>query len=394
MIVFAKLPLEIDYELIRREVGRLLNKDEWSPHYNKLHYDGAWDVLPLRAPGGKTDNPFADLINQKSFENTPLMAGLPAINDLLESLKCEKLSARLLNLKAGSSIKTHRDYDLAYEKGEARLHFPVFTNSMVNFNLDGESLKMEVGECWYINANLPHSAVNNGSDDRIHLVVDCKVNDWLVHLFSLSEKRVKSVQKNLQQQMEVIKSLRLQNTLTANSMADKLQEDLDKSSLVNSLLDFLDQIGIAHSREPIEEQTFLPGLKLRSGTLIVDEEKLLYPGDILHEAGHLATMPPEVRATMNDNLESNDLHNGGEMMAIAWSYAASMHLKLDPYIVFHNEGYKGGGDNIVQNFSEGKFFGVPLLQWCGMTYDEKTAKQKGVQPFPAMTEWTCKSRPS
>jgi hypothetical protein len=39
-------------------------------------------------------------------------------------------------------------------------------------------LKMGGGECWYINANLPHSVSNLGGTDRIHLVMDWVVNDW------------------------------------------------------------------------------------------------------------------------------------------------------------------------------------------------------------------------
>jgi hypothetical protein len=39
-----------------------------------------------------------------------------------------------------------------------------------------------------------------------------------------------------------------------------------------------------------------------------------------------------------------------EMMANCWSYAACVHLKLNPYFVFHEEGYRGGGSYIANNF--------------------------------------------
>ncbi|GEO10038.1 hypothetical protein [Segetibacter aerophilus] len=110
---------------------------------------------------------------------------------------------------------------------------------------------------------------------------------------------------------------------------------------------------------------------------------------MLHEAGHLAVMPPAIRNEMIDNLGNNPIHQGGEMMAIAWSYAACIHLDLDPHIVFHKDGYKGGGDTIVENFSNGNFMGVPLLQWCGMTYDEKRAREMNAKPYPHMISWLC-----
>nr|WP_199158961.1 hypothetical protein [Pedobacter sp. ASV2] len=160
------------------------------------------------------------------------------------------------------------------------------------------------------------------------------------------------------------------------------------------ILSFLNEIGLKYSLEPIDTETFLPGLKLRTGILIIDLEKLLYPGDILHEAGHLACMPPAIRQTMSDNLESGDLHNGGEMMAIAWSYAACVYLKIDPEIVFHENGYKNESKNLIENFKDLNGIGMSLLQWLGMAYDEKQAIVKGVKPYPTMQMWLCTERPA
>jgi hypothetical protein len=38
---------------------------------------------------------------------------------------------------------------------------------------------MKEGECWYHNFNLPHRVANRGTADRVHLVLDCVLNDWL-----------------------------------------------------------------------------------------------------------------------------------------------------------------------------------------------------------------------
>jgi hypothetical protein len=130
---------------------------------------------------------------------------------------------------------------------------------------------------------------------------------------------------------------------------------------------------------------------LEDGNLIIDEAKLLYPGDVLHEAGHLATMPPDVRKTMNDNLADDDLNRGGEIMTLAWSYAACLHLKFGPELVFHPYGYKGESKSLIQNFAEGKFLGLPLLQWAGMTYDEKKALEFNTPPYPHMICWVRKN---
>lgn len=160
-------------------------------------------------------------------------------------------------------------------------------------------------------------------------------------------------------------------------------------SIVEQLICFLQEIGIDVLYEPIPHKTFLPGLSIRNGALIIDREKLLYPGDILHEAGHLAVMPVKIRETMNDVLDNNQVHQGGELMAIAWSYACCLHLNIDPHLVFHEHGYKGEGSAIVEIFSNGRYFAVPLLQWCGMTYDNQKAMEKNARPYPHMINWVC-----
>lgn len=162
---------------------------------------------------------------------------------------------------------------------------------------------------------------------------------------------------------------------------------MERDELVNKIIAFLESIGIAVVKDVLRANTFLPGLQLRQGALVIDLDKLCYPGDILHEAGHLATMPPDIRENMNDTLPADDLNSGGEMMAHTWSYAACVHLDIDPNIVFHGDGYKGGGDNMVQNFLAGRYIGLPLLQWAGMAFDERNALENKQQPYPHMIHW-------
>ncbi len=38
---------------------------------------------------------------------------------------------------------------------------------------------MGEGEAWYLDLNLRHTVRNRGDETRIHLVIDCVVNDWL-----------------------------------------------------------------------------------------------------------------------------------------------------------------------------------------------------------------------
>jgi hypothetical protein len=136
---------------------------------------------------------------------------------------------------------------------------------------------------------------------------------------------------------------------------------------------FLESIGLPCRPGAIQETTVLPGILIENGGLVYDPGKLAYPGDLLHEAGHLAIMAPERRMRARPNVGK---YAAEEMMAIAWSYAAALHLDLDPAVVFHEGGYRGGSDALLAAFDTPSPVGVPMLQWLGMTAD-----------FPVMTRW-------
>ena len=109
-------------------------------------------------------------------------------------------------------------------------------------------------------------------------------------------------------------------------------------------------IGIEVKKEIIEESTFLPAILIDKGELIIDEEKLLYEGDILHEAGHIATLEPKKRIEVYNDVSKIP---GDELVTLAWPYAAATYLKIDPEIVFHDKGYKGDSRWLVEHFSTG-----------------------------------------
>jgi quercetin dioxygenase-like cupin family protein len=71
---------------------------------------------------------------------------------------------------------------MGFEDGVIRLHIPVTTNPEVEFYLNDERIEMKTGELWYLDFSQKHRVENRGTADRIHLVVDCKVNDWLREL--------------------------------------------------------------------------------------------------------------------------------------------------------------------------------------------------------------------
>ena len=159
--------------------------------------------------------------------------------------------------------------------------------------------------------------------------------------------------------------------------------------LLEQLASFINETGIACRPGTLPENTFLPGIDIQNGAIIYDHELLKYPGDLLHEAGHLAVLLPQHRAvaTSPDKLFGDLDPAAAELGAIAWSWAALKHLQIDPAVVFHEQGYKGGAANIMENFSSGHYMAVPLLQWLGMTSEPKNGTAPDEFTYPRMRRW-------
>ncbi len=147
---------------------------------------------------------------------------------------------------------------------------------------------------------------------------------------------------------------------------------------------FLGEIGLCVRWEEIDHATRLPGIAIDHGALRVDASRLSHPGDLLHEAGHLALLPGHARSQVTGDAGPD---GGYEMAAIAWSFAAVRHLQLAPEVVFHEDGYRGGSASLVANFEAGRYIGVPLLQWLGMAAAGPRAAELGIAPYPHMIRW-------
>lgn len=225
MIRFAQLPLSLDIQAIQQEVRQLTHS--WVPHLNTYHYTGNWNVTSLRSPGGNTDNSLPDITGEgQQYADTPLMAQCPSIQAFTASLQCSIMAVRLLNLQRGAAIKPHRDHELCFEKGEARLHIPVFTNTQVQFYCENDLVPMKEGQCWYLNANITHSVLNNGPADRIHLVIDCVVNDWVKALFAGADRNEVQDVPDVATTLAMIAALKTHNTEAANAMIASLEAQL------------------------------------------------------------------------------------------------------------------------------------------------------------------------
>jgi hypothetical protein len=178
-----RLPLSFDPARLRADLERL-EQDRWTRHYVPQNYEGDWSVLPLRFAKGAT-HPIKMIYADPTateFVDGPNLAASPYLTEVLAHFTCPMQAARLMRLTPGSMIKEHSDHDLAADWGKARIHIPVTTNPDVEFMLNDVPVAMAPGSVWYLRLADPHRVANRGTEDRVHLVIDCTMNDWLENL--------------------------------------------------------------------------------------------------------------------------------------------------------------------------------------------------------------------
>ncbi|MFB9271914.1 MULTISPECIES: hypothetical protein [Flavobacteriaceae] len=153
----------------------------------------------------------------------------------------------------------------------------------------------------------------------------------------------------------------------------------NNQNIIETIVNFLHSINIIVVEQKLPNDTFLPGLSVLGNLILMDLDKLKYPGDLLHEAGHIAITEEKMRPLIGTpEIGDKWPTDGEEIAAILWSYAASCFLNLDLEIVFHPNGYKNDSKWIIEQFNNKNYLGLPLLEWMSLCNKEE---------FPKMKKW-------
>lgn len=228
---FLELPFIFDIEKLQEDLS-YVHRDEWINHPNIQAYDGEWLITSLTSTTGETKNIVAS--ENQDYIATPLLQKTKYIKSVINTFKTKVEAVRLMNLSAGSTIKPHCDKGSSFEEGYARLHIPIISNDDVEFILSGEGYKLEIGKCYYIDAHNTHSVTNKGTTNRVHLLIDCKVNDWLKKILidnGFKEPIYKYGDKNITDDNvdAIIASFETMDTDTSMRMAKKLKNVRDQN---------------------------------------------------------------------------------------------------------------------------------------------------------------------
>lgn len=103
-----------------------------------------------------------------------------AVFEIMTLVQGERLGGVMVNkIPPNGVIPLHTD-GLPSEMYYHRFHLVLSTNDGVITTVGDSVLDMKVGQLWWFDNSVPHTIVNTGDTDRIHLVVDIRIPNNIV----------------------------------------------------------------------------------------------------------------------------------------------------------------------------------------------------------------------
>lgn len=81
----------------------------------------------------------------------------------------------ITKIPPGGRIEPHIDNGWHPTFYNCKLYVPIQSNQNCFNRCESEVVSMQAGECWYFNNTVEHEVVNNGTDDRITLIICTRV---------------------------------------------------------------------------------------------------------------------------------------------------------------------------------------------------------------------------
>lgn len=158
---------------VQQEVLQL--DEHWTNVYSEYH-TGGWQTLSLL---NSTSNPSDTVIEDCDPVETTLLERMPHTRALLRGLGFNYMWARLARLETDSFLLEHRDYQELEDVRRLRLHIPVVVNPFASLVINNTRIHLALGYLWKLNPMHPHAASNFGKEARVHIILDCYVDEAL-----------------------------------------------------------------------------------------------------------------------------------------------------------------------------------------------------------------------
>jgi hypothetical protein len=185
---------------------------------------------PVWEDGSYADEKWREIKVVSEYKDQSHLTLFPELQKVKFFFKTDIVNMMFYSMTPGANIHPHRDMIGNVQWGGLRFHIPIQTNPNLIFKVSNKRVIMNVAELWALDTSYLHSVSNNGDTERIHLVLDVKVNDWIknsllpqrnfrfyihqLHLMLLYFKKILSVmfnprelRNNVNEMTRIMKSL-------------------------------------------------------------------------------------------------------------------------------------------------------------------------------------------
>lgn len=162
-VPFIQLPVMFDAAALAAEV-LAIPAACWRGHPSGLAGNSA---LTLITANGNPD----DESLSGPMKATPSLLACPYLMQVLHALGATWGRSRLMRLSGQAEVTPHVDLNY-YWRERMRVHVPITTTPSVRFQCGNAEIHMAEGECWLFDTWRKHRVLNEGNDERIHLVAD------------------------------------------------------------------------------------------------------------------------------------------------------------------------------------------------------------------------------
>lgn len=151
---------------------KLWNQDDLRKTFENSPHTQVDDVL-LRF--GSKDG------NDLEATDTALMSKIPNVKsqmlDVMRLVHGSRLGRVIVTrLEPGKKILPHADVMGDYSKYYTRYHLVLQGLPGSLFTCGDETVNMLTGELWWFSAQDEHSVINNSRDDRVHMLIDIRID--------------------------------------------------------------------------------------------------------------------------------------------------------------------------------------------------------------------------
>jgi len=171
---FYKLGQNIEVVSMMDRVMRnpqLWNEDDCRTTFENTPHSDVEDIL-LRF--GSTSGDDLEAVDRPSMKILEAKKGALAVMAMLGGSRLGRVV--ITKLAPGKKILPHADVLGEYAKYYSRYHLVLQGLPGSLFICGDETVQMMTGELWWFDASAEHCVMNNSQDDRIHMLIDIRID--------------------------------------------------------------------------------------------------------------------------------------------------------------------------------------------------------------------------